>query len=438
MTGPNSDMTGHEPDMDAFEAFRDCLGETLAHLYDPAYRPPDIVWAVTGCDPQQGPEMIQAALIQAIEELRPAPYVPPTARSRRIYGLLSYRYVQDLTQEETAERLGITPRHLRREQPEAVHTLALRMWSQSGGEAPSTEELAETEAAQPLEAVAQSAKPPSYRSQVRQELEALQQSAPGAVADVGETLRSTAELGSTLTAGRGVNLKVEWVQPNLVAGIHSTVLRQVLLSAIGQLAQLMSSGQITIRAERQDRNVKVAITGRPATADNLHNTGFIHEILGTQGGSIETVTEGDQVTFYIALPSADVDVLVVDDNADLIHLYRRYVVGTRYRIVHAEKGQRVFEIIENSVPDLIVLDVMLPDIDGWELLARLHEHPVARAIPIIVCSVVREQDLALALGAALYLLKPVERQQFIQALNQVLSRVAARARLSPTNNAAAC
>ena len=76
--------------------------------------------------------------------------------------------------------------------------------------------------------------------------------------------------------------------------------------------------------------------------------------------------------------------------------------------------------VEACAPSIIVLDVMLPDMDGWELLAHLHEHPPTRSIPILVCSVVREEELALALGAKLYLSKPVRRQQFIQALDQAL------------------
>jgi CheY-like chemotaxis protein len=200
----------------------------------------------------------------------------------------------------------------------------------------------------------------------------------------------------------------------------------------------MSSGQIALRAEREERNVRIAITGQPAATDSPPNGNFIREIVAAQGGSVEVSAEDDRISFCMELPSVDLAVLVVDDNADLIHLYRRYVVGTRYRIVHTAQGQRVFEIVEASAPDVIILDVMLPDIDGWELLAHLHEHPATRSIPVVVCSVVREEDLALALGAALYLPKPVERQQFIQALDHVLSQAAAGAPISRANNAAAC
>jgi CheY-like chemotaxis protein len=67
---------------------------------------------------------------------------------------------------------------------------------------------------------------------------------------------------------------------------------------------------------------------------------------------------------------------------------------------------------------------MLPDIDGWKLLTQLREHPATQAVPIIVCSVVRREKLALALGATMYVSKPVGYQQFVQALDQSLSQAA--------------
>lgn len=415
--------------MSTFEEFKQHLRSTLAHLYDPTYRPPEDVWAATACAPQQGVEAVQAAIIQAIEDLKPAPDVPPTARGRRIYELLSCRYIQHLTQEETAERLSITPRHMRREQVEAVHALALHLWEQS-----------RIEEIQPPEAMTADAGPSEWRSQVKQELASLQKSAPGAVADVGETIQRARELASTLTSRYGVSLEVELAQSNLLTAIHPSALRQVLVTAISKLAPLVLAGRITLCAEREGRSVKIIITGRPtAAAGKLPDGNLIQEILDTQRGSVEVTADGDRVSFRVTLPSADkVTVLVTDDNLDLVHFYRRYTAGTRYHVVHAAQGQRLFEMIEASVPDVIVLDVMLPDIDGWELLAHLHEHHATRSIPVIICSVIQEEELALALGAALYLPKPVRRQQFIQALDQVLSQVSTRAPTVRANNAAPC
>jgi CheY-like chemotaxis protein len=428
--------------MAAFAAFEGHLRDMLTHLYDPAYQPPELLWKVLGGDPQQGAKAIQAAIIRAIEDLEPAPDAPPTARSRRIYELLSYRYVQDLTQERAAKRLGITPRHLRREQREAIQILARRLWEE-GRMAIQHKVVAAAEAAPEGErrsTQATRADTPSlaWRSQVRQELAALQKSAPGTMSDVGETIRGSVELQSALTSKQGVQLDIEHIQPHLYAAIHPSALRQVLITAIRELVQhVPPSGQVTLRAERQEKQAQITIAGHPAVADSPPDGDLIREIVAAQGGSAEIGIGEEYISFCIELPSVDkATVLVVDDNRDLVHFYKRYTAGTRYHIVHVAQGQSAFEAIEAFAPALIVLDVMLPDVDGWELLVRLHEHPASRAIPIVVCSVIRERDLALALGAALYLPKPVRRQEFIQALDLALHQAATRTTTVPANNAA--
>jgi CheY-like chemotaxis protein len=263
---------------------------------------------------------------------------------------------------------------------------------------------------------------------VRQELASLQESAPGIVASVNETIRSAVEFGRVLTTERGVSLEAKQGEPNVVAAIHPSMLRQILITEIKELTQIMSSGQITLCTERDEERVRITVSGYPAAADSPPDSDLVREILGMQDGSVTTRMDGDHISFQVELPALDeITVLVVDDNTDLVHFYERYTAGTRYHIVHAAQGQHVFETIAVSVPDIIVLDVMLPDVDGWELLGQLRECATTRSMPVIVCSVVRERDLALALGAALYLPKPVRRREFIRALDQALDRTAGRA-----------
>ena len=69
-----------------------------------------------------------------------------------------------------------------------------------------------------------------------------------------------------------------------------------------------------------------------------------------------------------------------------------------------------------------MLDILLPDVDGWELLSQLHSSPSTRPIPVIICSIVRENELASCLGAVQYLPKPVHRQDFIRALDRALAQ----------------
>ena len=131
--------------------------------------------------------------------------------------------------------------------------------------------------------------------------------------------------------------------------------------------------------------------------------------------------EGIHVFLRLEMPSVGkIQVLVVDDNPDMVRFFQRATEGTHYWTMHLQQGKDLFDRVAVEPPDIIVLDVMLPDIDGWELLIRLHEDLETRAIPVIVCSVIREEELALSLGAAAYLPKPVRRRAFIQALDRVL------------------
>jgi CheY-like chemotaxis protein len=141
-------------------------------------------------------------------------------------------------------------------------------------------------------------------------------------------------------------------------------------------------------------------------------------------GSLETAwsVEGeDAFAASILLPIAEqVTVLVVDDNADTLQLFQRYLSGSHYRFIGAQDAQRGFALAEGSGPQIIVLDVMMPQQDGWALLGRLREHPRTRRIPIIVCTILSQEELALALGAAEFIRKPVGRTELLSALDRQL------------------
>jgi len=220
------------------------------------------------------------------------------------------------------------------------------------------------------------------------------------------------------------------------AAVHPSVLRQTLVVGLtGLMQQVPPGGQISLSASQEAGRIHVIMTGRPASAGELLPDYLTEQMLAMEGGSVQLRMEGDTASFHLDLPVAStVTVLVVDDNADLVHFYRRYTQGTRYRIISAE-GEHLFEAVERVKPDIVVLDVMLPGVDGWELLVHLREHPATRSLPIIVCSVVRQPELALALGAALYVPKPVRRQEFLRALDSLVSPAAVEGWRTDTNNA---
>ncbi|MBN1811509.1 MAG: response regulator [Anaerolineae bacterium] len=407
--------------MDSFEQFRQELRDGLNHLHNPDYQPSELLCTVLGCDLQGGAGAVQSEIIQVIEGLEPPAGTPSSARVQRDFDILHHRFVLKLTQEETAERLHMSVRSTRRAQREATHALARLLWEHNLAREVSAEE---TKGPQNTTADIPAV---DWRSQVRQDMASLKKDAPGSVADVKETINYAVEIERSLTARHGISLQVGNVQPSLVAATHPSALRQILIMAIAELARGAASGTITIDATLEAERIQITLTGPTPKGNGLLSGDLIGEILAAQGGSVEVGTEDGRIYLRVEVPSAGkITVLVIDDNLDIVHFYRRCTTGTRYHIVHAAQGQRTVEAVEAISPDIIVLDIILPDADGWELLTQIHDNPATRSIPIIISSIVREEDLASALGATLYLPKPVKHKEFTQALDQALARVSTK------------
>ena len=102
----------------------------------------------------------------------------------------------------------------------------------------------------------------------------------------------------------------------------------------------------------------------------------------------------------VSLPSEQqLTVLAVDDNPDTLHLFSRYAANTRYNVIGVRQPVQVVAVAEKVAPQIVVLDVMLPEVDGWQLLGQLRAHPALERVPIIVCTILPQERLARALGA---------------------------------------
>jgi CheY-like chemotaxis protein len=111
-------------------------------------------------------------------------------------------------------------------------------------------------------------------------------------------------------------------------------------------------------------------------------------------------------------------VLVIDDDPAVCDLMTRSLTMEGFLIettTNAVDGQRRALEIR---PDVILLDVVMPNITGWEILAALKSDPFLADIPVIMLTVVDEKERALALGAADYLLKPIDRRCLIELLQK--------------------
>ena len=112
-------------------------------------------------------------------------------------------------------------------------------------------------------------------------------------------------------------------------------------------------------------------------------------------------------------------VVIIDDDRASQELLAAYLVGTGVQVVRARDGTEGLGEIRRRRPVAVVLDILLPGIDGWAVLDELRSDETTRDVPVIIVSILDEKSRGLALGAAGYLTKPVSRDDLIAALRSV-------------------
>ncbi len=116
-------------------------------------------------------------------------------------------------------------------------------------------------------------------------------------------------------------------------------------------------------------------------------------------------------------------VMVVDDTPDIVTIVKTILEGKGYEVQSAYSGQEVFNLLSEQKPDLIVLDIMMPQMDGLEVLTRLKGEPSTASIPVILLTAkVQYEDVlgGYKMGADYYITKPFTSTQLLNGINLLL------------------
>jgi diguanylate cyclase (GGDEF)-like protein len=111
--------------------------------------------------------------------------------------------------------------------------------------------------------------------------------------------------------------------------------------------------------------------------------------------------------------------LLVEDDAATAELITHYLNGSGYRVEHVFKGGDALKRAQDIEPFAVILDIMLPDKDGWQVLRELKASHITRDIPVIILSIIDNPSLGFALGATDYLLKPVKKDVFLEKISRL-------------------
>jgi CheY-like chemotaxis protein len=391
-----------------FEAseFERQVRDALANLNDRAALATHPLASLVVASPAKGgqastrADVLREALLAAIERLRPPADIErkTTSTEWRPYQLLYGRYVEGLSLQQLQGNLALSERQLRRE-----HSRAIEAVSRHLQDTLLPGRLGQGDESAPVNF------PVSAASLDLLDL----------LDGVIETLRRRAE-----SEGARLDLVSPSSHPRVIS--DRVVLRQVLLSLLNYALDTRSEGAVRISLETSDPRVLVRTDFQIDDAAPLDDQRAL-ELACFWCEQIDAVLMvwlerpgPKRGRLTLSLPGADQPViLVVDDQESALRLYQRYLAHTGLKVTGVRDGAEVLGLAKQLQPQAIMLDVMMPNMDGWEVLQGLKADPATQRIPVIVCSVWEEPELASSLGATGFLAKPIKQADLIAALERL-------------------
>ena len=134
-----------------------------------------------------------------------------------------------------------------------------------------------------------------------------------------------------------------------------------------------------------------------------------------------------QLAYSVAEGAQEPLILVVDDDATVRELVERHLQRAGFAVVTARGGHEGLRLVRELRPAAVTLDIMMPDLDGWTVLAAIKGDPELAGTPVVLMSIVDQKNRGYALGAADYLVKPVDRVKLVETLTGICGSTAGHA-----------
>jgi PAS domain S-box-containing protein len=258
------------------------------------------------------------------------------------------------------------------------------------------------------------------------------------------TVIAAPDLGSM----RSDETKIRQILFNLLSNAAKFTQRGMVTLAVSgeggadRLAFRVSDTGIGMTPEQKERLFQAFVQAEPSTTRTYGGTGLglaiTKQFSVMLGGEIEVETEyGSGSTFTVRLPrnfaeapteqprspaegSTRGTVLVVDDEPAARNVLAEALAGEGYRVITAAGGKEGLRLAREDRPDAIVLDVIMPDLDGWAVLRRLKSEPDLCDIPVVLATILGEREMGLALGAAEHLTKPIDPAQLLPVVRRAI------------------
>ena len=401
------------------EAFARYVREALGSLHDPIHLQSNALAGLLDLRPAPG-ETAAVALRQLLREtiecLQPSESLPATRSEWLGYRLLWLRYVQSRSRYDICDELGLSRTSFYRHHQQALEAVVSLLWDRyqrEQSEAASAQGTAVT---------------PSPGEQALAEARKLAQRARPQMLDLGNVVEATLRMAFPLADRQGVALRTQLPESLPMTYGDPAIVRQIFLNVLTEGLKLAAPDGLELAVRVEDevtawqlRGVQGdRVTGQDI--DRFPGLALCRALLGVCGGRLWLECEaGGHALIAFALPTVrPKDVLIIDDDDDTMALYERFLRTDGYQVHLARGSAQVQALLAQSAPDVVLLDVLMPGEDGWQILQCLKTMPETASIPVVICSVLDQPDLALTLGASAVLRKPISQAALLDAVRAAL------------------
>lgn len=416
----------------------DEIRQALANLYNP--RVLETLPVTATLIKQQkisGPAELSDFLIDALEKLRPAPSLADDSLPCRRYRYLHLRYVEYRRHQEIARELHVSPRQARRIHQDALERLRDVIWrappvtppmARPPGNPPRPRIL-------PAEGSAGTVTTAENESPLRSELWVVGRQPPDSAVSLLSMVESIRDTCRPILSAQSIALEIDIPPTVRPVWYHRVSLRQILLNMLLHLVQSGTAGTVRVEVQQTDEETALSMlyraarppaTRHPATSEAdtdkmLRAAQYLAQLQDSRLCRLEASDDLQRLVLRIPARTGRT-VLLVDDNPHIGLMFAYMLEGSPYHLIHVRTTDRALRTSREQQPSVIILDVVMPARDGWEVLTALRQDPATASVPVIVCSVLPDRDLALALGATDFLGKPVTRDKLLEALDRSCRR----------------
>ena len=278
--------------------------------------------------------------------------------------------------------------------------------------------------------------------------------------NINELIPSVMSTAAGLVKDKPVEMKSDIEADLPTVRADAMRIRQVLINFISNAAKFTEEDEITVKASLEE-----SVAGQPSVIVSVTDTGpgiaqedqaklfqpfsqvdasltrkvggsglglsICHHLIQMHNGQIGVHSAaGKGSTFYFTIPIVQTKtqseglehervVLAIDDDPQIISLYERYLQPKGFRVIGLNDPSKAKEQAEELKPFAITLDIMMPGYDGWQVLTDLKSSTETRDIPVVVCSIVEDEEKGFSLGAADYLIKPVMEDDLLSSLDRL-------------------